>query len=384
MKTKFSFLNNKLHVLFLCGWYPSRVSPTNGDFIQRHARAVSKKHKVTVIHIVTDTKLKKDMEVVSIEKKYITTHIAYLKSTNNPIKKILIFRKAFLVLLKKTSYFDVVHLNEIYPFGIFSLYLKWFQNKRFIISEHWTGYLKSSNFKIPFFQKIISKYIVKQAFAICNVSNYLSDSMKAQGFQGNFVTIPNVVDTSLFVPKKTKNKFLKLLHISSLKDEHKNISGMLRVAQRLDKTLDYFEWQFIGNNGDEHIDFLNKLDLKKGKISFLEHQTQKELALHLQEASICISFSNYETFGIVIPEAIASGTPVIATNTGISMYLEEQVFCKVIPIKNEELLFQEILKSKTTFADLDEKKMHLFIKQQFSNEIISDKFSLLYFKSLNK
>ena len=44
----------KLSVLFICGWYPSRVSPYNGDFIERHAKAVSKKHFVNIIHIISD------------------------------------------------------------------------------------------------------------------------------------------------------------------------------------------------------------------------------------------------------------------------------------------------------------------------------------------
>ena len=47
-------MRNKLNVLFICGWYPSRVLTNNGDFIQRHAEAVSLKQNVSVLHIITD------------------------------------------------------------------------------------------------------------------------------------------------------------------------------------------------------------------------------------------------------------------------------------------------------------------------------------------
>ena len=157
---------------------------------------------------------------------------------------------------------------------------------------------------------------------------------------------------------------------------------MLRVAKRLEDTLDYFEWKFIGNNGLEFKNLIHVLNIEKGKVSFLEHQTQKELATNLQEASICISFSNYETFGIVIPEAIASGTPVISTNTGIAIKLKASLFCKIISIRDEDDLFQKILNCENTFINLDAEEMHTFVKQEFSKKVISNKFSSLYYQSL--
>ena len=82
-------MKKKLHILFLCGWYPSRVLPNNGDFIQRHAEAVSLKHTVTVIHIITDKNNKKDIDYTSEEINGIKTHIAYLKHRRNPFKKMI-------------------------------------------------------------------------------------------------------------------------------------------------------------------------------------------------------------------------------------------------------------------------------------------------------
>jgi glycosyltransferase involved in cell wall biosynthesis len=377
-------LNKKLHILFLCGWYPSRILPNNGDFIQRHAQAVSLKHKVTAVHIISDKNATETIEIDSKIIDGIQTHIAYIKHFKNPLQKGFIFLKAYRLLLAKVDTFDIIHLNEIFPFGILSLYSKWFQKKPFIISEHFTGYLESSNFKVPFFQKLISKYIVKKAGAVCTVSDNLTKDMKNAGYVGNFITVPNVVDTDLFLPKKKTFSFLKLIHISSLKDDHKNITGMLNVAKLLDDKLDYFEWDFIGNDGDEYSEYLTKLDIKKGKISFLEHQNHSEIVSHLQNVTICISFSNYETFGIVIPEAIACGTPVITTKTGIALSFSDVNYCKIIPIKNEKLLLDAILNHETLFANLDANKMHSIIKEQFSKDVISQKFSKCYNKTLKK
>lgn len=371
-----------MSVLFLCGWYPSRVLPYNGDFIQRHAEAVSLKHNVSIIHIISDENCKKDIEIDSKNINGIQTHIAYLKTTSNTISKTFMFYKAYKILLNKVNYFDIIHLNEIFPFGIFCLYAKFFQKKKYIISEHYTGYLSFSKTKINYFHKLISKLIIKKASVVCTVSNYQEKEMIASGYKGSYETVGNIVDTKLFIPKKKEANFLKLLHVSSLKDNHKNIKGMLQVAKLLDNKLNYFEWMFIGGDGSKYNEFIRELDLKNAKISFLNQQSHLEMIHHLQEASICISFSNYETFGIVITEAIACGTPVIATNTGIASDFKKMPFCKVIGVNDKELLYSSILNYKTIFADLNTNYMHTFIKSKFSKEAISDKFSFIYHKSI--
>ena len=42
------------NVLWLVSWYPSRLDSFTGDFIERHARAVSKYVKLTVLVILKD------------------------------------------------------------------------------------------------------------------------------------------------------------------------------------------------------------------------------------------------------------------------------------------------------------------------------------------
>ena len=122
-------MTKKLNILFLCGWYPSKVLPTNGDFIERHANAVSLLHKVTVIHIITDKNTTKKIEISSKNINGIDTHIAYLKKVKNPFLKAYLFIKAYKLLLAKVNYFDLIHLNEVFPFGLFCLYSKFFQKK---------------------------------------------------------------------------------------------------------------------------------------------------------------------------------------------------------------------------------------------------------------
>ena len=375
-------LNKKLHILFLCGWYPSRVLPTNGDFIQRHAEAVSLLHKVSVLHIVSDENCLKKVEIESKEINGIKTYIGYVKKTNNVILKFIRFWRTYFILLQKMKPFDVVHLNETFPFGIFALHLKWFQKKPFIISEHWTGYHFPQSKKINFFVKSISKKIVKNASFICPVSNDLNKAMQQFRLKGNYKNIPNVVDTSLFKPQEKEKTAFTVVHISSLLDDHKNVSGMLRVAKKLETEIGAFTWKFIGGTSKEFSSLISNLDFKRARIEFINHIHQQDLVEELQSSTVFVLFSNYENLPCVILESFSCGIPVIATNVGgISEFFPKN-FGKLITVNNENELLESLLLYNNNLK-IDAEKMHKYAVKKFSKKVIAVQFSELYFTSLN-
>jgi len=374
-------LAEKSHILFLCSWYPSKASLTNGDFIQRHAEAVSTVHKVSVIHIVSGKKTQKSY--IDFQKiNDVDTYIGYVTFTKSPILKSIRFFKIYLEILKKITPFDIIHLNVLFPFGVFALHQKWIHKIPFIISEHWTGYNKLSESRISIFEKSLSKIITKNAFTICTVSEQLSLSMQNLGLTGSYTPTGNVVDTLLFKPGKNKENTFTIIHVSSLNDLQKNISGMLRAAKKLEQNIGEFTWQFIGGDKTEYQKLLSNLAFTTAKIEFIPHLTQNRLATHIQTAHICVSFSNYETFGITMTEAIACGTFVIASNTGIlTEFLKEDYF-KIIPIKDETALLKAIVNRKNQPKKLNSEKMHRFIDAKFSKKVIAQQFSTIYNQAL--
>ena len=52
-------MKKALNILFLSSWYPSRAHTTNGNFIKRHAEAISLKHKLFVLYVQSDINAKK-------------------------------------------------------------------------------------------------------------------------------------------------------------------------------------------------------------------------------------------------------------------------------------------------------------------------------------
>ena len=374
-------MKKKLHILFLCGWYPSNVLPKNGDFIMRHAKTVSAMHTVSVLHIISKPRISKTE--IEVEKDNdLHTYIAYIKPSKNPFLKLYRFWFAYQALLKEIGGFDIVHLNKLYPFGFFALHLKKIKKLPFIISEHWTGYHLKEKKSLPWLEQILSKKITANASFVCPVSSDLKNSMLKSGLRGNYQIIPNVVNTTLFKPTLKTSKVFTITHISSLLDKHKNISGMLRVAKQLEDCIDSFQWNFIGGTEDQFKNLIKNLDFKKNQVCFIDHIDHKKVPGFLNASDVFILFSNYENLPCVILEAFSCGVSVIATKVGGIQEFFPNEFGFLIDKKNEQQLLDKII-SLYKEPKNQQPIMHQYAIDNFSSEKICDSFTKLYREALN-
>ena len=374
-------MKKKLHILFLCGWYPSNVLPKNGDFIMRHAKTVSAKHVVSVLHIISKPRISKT-EIEVKKDNDLHTYIAYIKPSKNPFFKLYRFWFAYQALLKKIGGFDIVHLNKLYPFGLLALHLKKIKKLPYIISEHWTGYHLKEKKSLPWLEQILSKKITANASFVCPVSSDLKNSMLKSGLRGNYQIIPNVVNTTLFKPTLKTSKVFTITHISSLLDKHKNISGMLRVAKQLEDCIDSFQWNFIGGTEGQFKNLIKNLDFKKNQVCFIDHIDHKKVPGFLNASDVFILFSNYENLPCVILEAFSCGVSVIATKVGGIQEFFPNEFGFLIDKKNEQQLLDKII-SLYKEPKNQQPIMHQYAIDNFSIEKICDSFTKLYREALN-
>jgi len=374
----------QLHVIFLASWYPSRILKTNGDFIQRHAEAVSLVHKVSVIHVIADKNLAKHIEISDKTINGIRTLIAYIRPSTNSFIKWFRFYKAYKLVLKKVANFDIIHVNKFYPAGIFAyLYKKKYQIP-YIITEHHSRYQQAYSNKIGFLELYLSKKIVKKASFVCPVSDDLGKSMQKLGLKGNYKKVPNVVDTNRFIVAKTDKKAVfTLLHVSSMV-ALKNVEGILRVIKKLEQKVAKFEFNIIGGNAEDFIEKAKELHINLDNLVFKNQVSHSQITSYFQKADVFILFSDTENLPCVILESFSCGTPVISTNVGgVSEYFPEN-YGLLIEVKNEDKLLDAILKVKNNYAVEKPEKMHQYVVENFSKQKIAEEFSKYYFMALDK
>jgi glycosyltransferase involved in cell wall biosynthesis len=377
-----------LHILFLCSWYPNPDSITNGVFIRRHAQALALKHYVTVLFV-------KSIDVES--EQYIETNEGNLKEIlffypKSKVKipligsvlKFLKFKSNYKrqIDLLKTN-FDFIHLNTIFPAAIPALYaINKFPKAKFFITEHWSGYYpEDGNYK-GFLIKKYTQKIVEKAKAIFVISDKLKNAMQNHNLVGNFELINNVVDTSIFKPFKSENRnsqVLQILHVSSLVDKEKNITGIIKIADLLKQKNVPFNLTIIGDNPEEinkHKELAYK-NLTKSEIIFVGYKTSIEISNYMNQSDVFLLFSNYEGMPVVLIEAMACGLPVITTNVG---QINQMVMPSMGIILNSNDINECVEKlCKFKRSDfLNSERMHDEIEKLYSYESVCQTLTKFY------
>jgi glycosyltransferase involved in cell wall biosynthesis len=377
-------LKKKIHVLFLSSWYPSKLGLTNGNFVQQHAESIAKTHKVSVIYPIGSYLTKKTSLEIST-KNHVESFIIYFKKHPNLLVNAFRKQQALKLGISQIEKFDLIHGNIFFPIGPFVWLISKKFNVPYIFTEHWTDYKFPLNKSIGLLQKIITKKVAKDAQFITVVTNSLKEDLENFGIFGNYKIIGNIINTKKFIPKKKNNALFTLLHISTLENQQKNISGILRVIKRISLVRNDFKFHIVGSANlpwlKEKVDHLK---IPKGILKIEGTKNQTQLIEIYQKSDLYLSFSNYETFGIVIAESLATGTAVISTNTGIVNELQPTDYLTKVSMGNEDELFKLILERIDKNPTYDGHQMHTIISKKYNTEVISKKIIDLYTLALNK
>ncbi|MCC6599381.1 MAG: glycosyltransferase, partial [Crocinitomicaceae bacterium] len=310
--------SRRLHILFLASWYPSRTHNTLGNFIQHHAEAIATRHDVHVLYITplegADQTFIQDETIAGVK----TTIVYYQKGAFHLLRRFIAFKKGILHLQENGLFhFDIAHLNVIWPQGWQAIYLRWKYGLRYIITEHWTGYDLTVRPHPGKMVAHLSKLTTKNAEVVCPVTDNLGSTMRAFGLSGHYVTVPNVVDTNIFHIEEKSSSPIRFIHVSSLNEKQKNITGILRAWKKATDTNHAIHLH-IGGDGPVNMvsEEAVKLKIPSESISFFGEQTWDFIAKKMTASHCLLLFSNYENLPCVIAEALASGIPVISTATG--------------------------------------------------------------------
>ena len=320
----------KLNILFISSWFPNKNNPTLGNFVEKHVVAAGLYCNVAVLHAVFTSFSTKDN--FQFDYKIINNYPVLIIYINNKfekfplisrairfIKYIKAYHKGYKFLVERHGKPDLIHANVLFPVGIIALLFKNVYKIPYVFSEHWTAYMPEDRNKLSGISKTISIMAAQQAQMLMPVSNDLMIAMKSSGIDGNYQIVPNVIDTDLFCIDTNirKSEKFRFIHISSLDDAQKNISGIINAVEQLSHFRNDFELLIIGDGeADKYIKMAEQLNILNKIVRFESEKPTEEIALLLQQSHCLLMFSNYESFSVVIAEAMACGLPVIASRAG--------------------------------------------------------------------
>jgi glycosyltransferase involved in cell wall biosynthesis len=198
------------------------------------------------------------------------------------------------------------------------------------------------------------------------------------GFKANFSIIPNVVNTNVFNFQNDKpaTKFFTFLHISTLDDSIKNVSGIIDAFEKLEQPN-----LILKIVGDGPIDWiLNRVKTLKSSNTIIVNKEMKhqDVATEMQLADVFVLFSNIENLPLVLIESISCGTPFISSNVGGVAELHNNELGVLVEAGNVEELTTEMNNILKNLNKYNPQKIRQFAIDQYSDEVVGKKFNDLY------
>jgi glycosyltransferase involved in cell wall biosynthesis len=373
-------LKNK-NILYLCSWYPTRVHPTNGNFIQKHARCLVNDANLKALTVVEDLDMSKSLELEKGSIDEVPHIIVYYRPPHKylkPIFKLVAYQIGFNEVYRHWRTIDLIHLHVIVDAGFFLWLRSFFVNIPFIITEHSAIYLERNWYRISRVRSFFIKKISKMGQKILPVSNNLKMNMTKFGIKNDYEIIPNIVNTDLFSLKKERSEKekIKFIHISSF-DRFKNVGGILRCINELSKKRDDFSFTIAGDgNLNDLKKYADELQIEERFINFHGRMIESEVAEMMREHDVFVLFSSSENLPCVLIEAQSCGLPIISTEIGgTAEIVDDKKYGVLVQPKDEVSLLREMDRMIDNFKSYDsteirKRAIHKYSQGMVKNQLI--------------
>jgi glycosyltransferase involved in cell wall biosynthesis len=285
--------------------------------------------------------------------------------------------------------YDIYHTQGVwqYPTYIAANIARQY-NKPYIITPRGMLYpqaLNHSKFKKQLFLKLFLLNDMNKASAIHVTCEEEMQHIRNLGVKSPIAVIPNPVNISNEVDISNQDK----LRIGYLGRVHprKNIERLLSVWNNLDLDKTGAELIIIGDGDTNYMNFLKaeqqRLNLKNVVFTgFLSGEAKENV---IRSLSYLVVPSDFENFGMIVPEALIQGVPVIASK-GTPWQELETHNCGWWVDNDVDTLTETIQKAMNLPEDIRiamGKRGKELIKNNYSVEVVSKKMIQLYSWILN-
>ncbi|MBC7327222.1 glycosyltransferase [bacterium] len=380
--------DEKLKVLHITEWYPSRSGPVIGIFIKEHIISTLPFSVPVVLNAIQRKGLPRFYQIEESFEDNIRVFRIYHK-VNPVVSKTTFFIWIVFHLYKKllSQGFkpDLIHAH-IYTAGIPAVILAKFHNIPVIFSKHWSAFPLG---RVRGLKKFKAKFVFERADMVCPVSENLRKHIERLGIKAKFYVVPNAVDASLFHPPthydtgKEEAK-RKLLFVGSL-IPIKGLPYLLKALNILRDNCSDFFLDIVGDgpNRGEYEMFARDMGLEDF-VHFHGIKSKSEIAELMWQADILVLPSEWENLPCVLIEAMASGLPVVATRVGGVAEIINEKTGILVPAKNTERLSEAINYALEHLADFKREEIAEIARERFSYQAVGKTLRNIYKKVIEE
>jgi len=385
-------LVHKKNILVITRWFPNPAEPIKCIFTKNivDAQSKSKKYSFAVISpvpyfpdidIPMFKKYAKFRNIPSFKKmqnykiywpKYIKLPYPYLKS----LEWYPYFLQILKTVKKEKIKFDLIHCHGIYPDGLVGVKIGRYFNKKVILHVH-ESYISTAK------ELNIYRNVFKHVDRLVPVSKYqLREIIKIdERLRKKCSVIYNGVKTdkkniSLNDYLEGTNRTIRLIFVGHLIST-KGLDILLKALELLNSYKYKFSLDVVGN-GEKQLEYktLSKKYGLKDKVSFIGEIDNTILLKKMKYYNYLVLPSRYETFGVVVIEAMSCGLPVIATKVGaIPEIVTSEEVGILVEANNPKALAKGIVRAINKKWDREKIRKYA---ENFSIEKTTEKIETVY------
>jgi glycosyltransferase involved in cell wall biosynthesis len=282
----------------------------------------------------------------------------------------------------------VVHAHTVYPDGAAAASLADALGWPLLITEH-----------SSFVERIVAtpgqkdayEAAVAKAFKVFAVSEMLAGELRAAfpSVADRFHVLPNAVPVSLFRAAPLEERRTDELLFVGYRKASKGIENLLRAVAVARAARPTVTLRLLGRSPDKPTEAgWRSLAASLGitdAVSFEEPVDRAGIADAMARASLFVHPSPRETFGVVAVEALASGTPVVATDSGgVTEILgpEPGRFGALVPADDPTAFGHAIVETLERRALFDPVELRSAVEKRFGSSYVAERLLVEYREAL--
>ena len=373
-----------MHILIIPSWYPSNANDISGCFFREQAIALKESGcRVGVISVSFSSLLNwRNVLSPSLGQTYEndTGVETFRKQITNwfprmPLAQSWLYKRKGMILfqnyIKKFGKPDIIHVHSMLYGGCVALNIYKKYNIPFVVTEHSTAFARG----------LVKPNAIKMAYGIANsakklfavshpFASLLDEKINSDNQWG---VLHNIVQKTFFEEpiKQSKNNpfvFISIAGLAKKKNMHIAL-GAFAKAFKGDRNV----FLRIGGEGVERSSLENlavKLEINK-QVKFLGLLKRKQVVEQMMLSDAFVLASRYETFGVVVVEALALGKPVIATRCGGPEDIVRERDGYLVPINDVDEMAKAMSKMVEKRDDFKSEEIRASCKARFDEKVIS-------------
>ncbi|MFN4367967.1 MAG: glycosyltransferase [Acinetobacter sp.] len=383
-------MKTPMHILIIPSWYPQFSGDIGGSFFREQAIAL-KKSGCTVGVIYPQVRslkniksiLKKpygltveDDEGVNTIRWYAVNFIPKNKKYNKS-HWIKIALKLFETYVEQFGKPDIIHVHSMLYAGFAAQLISEKYGISYVVTEHSTAFARN----LISLDEISSlKQVVRDAKVCIAVSNEFSSLLNKLFEIQKWTYIPNIVNDEFISFEKTLDTEEYFTFITVC---------FLEKKKRVDLLISSFAKAFkdnkkvrlkIGGDGVlmSELKILAKELGIESQVIFLGKLSRQQVKEEMALSNAFVLSSEYETFGVVLVEALALGKPLIATKCGGPESIVAPEVGYLIPKNSEREMTNALLELHQNWNKFDSVQIRQYCLENFSEKAVVEELTKIY------